>query len=590
MSQIIGTLKYRARTNDEDLSRLLSSSLWLIVLTGLMSLHFILIPFLVQEIGFVPAFAPANAAHADAVIGHIPMVMKLQHGLPAFGDAFVRSESSQLIVYPPLPYFLLALVGWPIANRLEALPLIATVLLTPVNASLLYNLAGRITRSQRQAVLAATVGLGFSEFFIFQPWHWVNFRKVVDTLQGPIFFNAMVNPQISFILLCASLIALYRLVFMPGRHAVVLNAVLFGLSFYTYSFLWTYLTGLYTTVGLYFLWRRDFKRLRLLVVSVVVGLLLSALYWADVLQFRQTAGYADFQDRFAIGRRTGLSERLVHLRPHLLTLAGLGLFVIRRNARYMFLFLALLTAELIWKSPVVIGVDFQTLHYAYFVYGPLGSIVCVVVAGEVVHSLRVLNHRRVRIGLGCGTLIGMLLLIGYRTAAYSAIYHPAFAIPPAIQSAYDYIRHHAAAGTVVLAADPEVNMRVRSVAPVYVYVPSGWASFVTNEEMLLREAEALRFYGIDPVRMFASTPGRGLIAIENYLFALSIDYPSQEKRREAILAASSGIKPGALSHPVDIVWQGPYERRFGVDDFAGLPVIYENELVTLYEFGSWGKR
>lgn len=568
---------------------------WMVLLVGLMSLHFVLIPILLHDSGFVPAFSPVSVQHADAVFDRIPVVRKLLSGLPAWGDLFVYENVSGLAVWPRLPYYLLALLSVPIADRLEALPLITTLLLTPVNAALLYDLSRRITRSQTQAIITTTLVLGFSELFVLQPWHWFNLGKVVDTLRGPIFFNAMVNPQISFIMLCGALIVLYRLVFTSGRNAIVLNALLYGSSFYTYFYSWTYLTGIYFAVGVYLLWRRDFRRLYLLVISVVAGLFLSILYWVDVLQFQQAPGYADFQDRFAIGRHIDLSERMVHLRPHVVTLVGFALVTIRRNARYLFLFLVLLTAELMWKLPVVLGMDFQTLHYASFIYGPVSGIVCVIIIGEVFSVIRAYVNRHLRIALVWGIGSCLLALIAYRATAYSTIYYPAFAIPEPVQSAYDYIRHHAAPGTVVLAADPEVNMRLRNAAPVYVYIPSGWASFTTTEEMIFRMAEVLQFYDIEPSDileypdldwMLPGGPrGQNLIVPENYLFAMSTKYESQEERRDTIIAAVSEVDPGSLSYQVDVVWQGPYERQFGVNALDELPIIYQNELVTLYDYG-----
>ena len=566
------------------------------MLAGLLSLHFVLIPNFLRNTGYFATYSPVVVQHADPVFTHIPIVRKLLSGLPAFGDQFVSNEITRsLAVWPRMPYYLLAVIGWPIADRLDALPILATALLTPVNAAIVYKFARQITGSITAGFVGATVALAFRELFVLQPWHWIDGVEMARLFQTPFFSNAMVHPQISFVLFCVALIALYKLLIRPTRTISILNGVVYGVSFYTYVYLWTFLTGLYAIVGVYLLLRRDYGRIMSLVQSVLIGLGASVLYWADALRFLGEPGFLDFQDRFSLGRRPDMAERLVNIRPHLLTLLGLVLAVTKRNVRYTILFIATLTTELMWKLPIVIGRDYQSLHYAYHFFGPLAGITAVAALRELAIRSQLINRKVVRRVSTLVVTVCISLLIMYRSANYSLRHHFAFATPMAVQDAFNHVRDNVDPGSVLLAADPEVNMRVRSVAPVYVYVPSGFGTLVTTEEMLNRASEMLHFYGITPEKMFsykgesgqARSPSvSGLIIPELYLFNGSNKYLSFDARRQALKDAYQSRSVGTLSYSADIVWFGPYERALGqgpFDDREGLELIYSNDSVRLYE-------
>ena len=572
-------------------------AVWMVVLCALMSLHFVLIQFLLGGMDHTVTYSPVVVQHADPVFTHIPIVRKLLSGLPAFGDQFVHSMDTYLMTaWPRLPYYLLALIGWPVANHLDALPIISTVLLTPLNAAILYQLVKRLTGSVAIGVLGSSAALTFRELFVLQPWHWINADELERLFNMPFFSNALVHPQISFVVCCAALICLYKLIIGADSKTYITNGILYGISFYTYFYLWTYLTVLYGVIGLYLLWRRDYVTLFSLAKSVGLALIISSYYWVDVLRLFNQPGFADFQDRFSLGRHPDIVERIVNLRPHLITIVGFMLAISRRRINYIYLFLVTVTAELMWKMPIVIGRDYQSLHYAFHLYGPLAGITLVVGLRDLLLRFPTLVNRSLCriVYITLGLCLSMMAI--YRAKEYAVEHYMNFVIHSDTQEAYEFVRDNVSSGSVLLAADPEVNMRVRNIAPVYVYVPSGYGTFVSTEEMLTRHSDMLRYFDITVDKMLEyqwldvisrNTYSGGLLSPENYIFNGSIKYPTNKLRSEAIIESYLSSTTKLLTYNADIVWVGPYENMAGranMEDREELRLIYENESVQLYQF------
>ena len=139
-------------------------------------------------------------------------------------------------------------------------------------------------------------------------------------------------------------------------------------------------------------------------------------------------------------------------------------------------------------------------------------------------------------------------------------------------------------------------MRIRSIAPVYVYVPSGYGTFVTTEEMLLRHSEMLRFFDITVDQMLEyqwdDVVSRrlhyaGLLDPGKYIFNGSLRYPTNDLRNQAIIQSYSALNIESLTYDADVVWVGPFENIIGgtsMKEREDLVLMYENESVQLYQF------
>jgi hypothetical protein len=205
-------------------------------------------------------------------------------------------------------------------------------------------------------------------------------------------------------------------------------------------------------------------------------------------------------------------------------------------------------------------------------------------------------NRSVRIF--CYALVGLCIstMTIYRAVKYSNEHYKNFVIHTDVQDAYEFVRNNVSPGSVLLAADPEVNMRIRSIAPVYVYVPSGYGTFVTTEEMLLRHSEMLRFFDITADQMLEyqwqdvisrRLYDAGLLDPGKYIFNGSLRYPTNDLRNQAIIQSYSALNIESLTYDADVVWVGPFENIIGgtsMKEREDLVLMYENESVQLYLF------
>ncbi len=570
---------------------------WMVMLCLLMSLHFILIPLFLEQYDTVMTYSPTIVQHADPVFTHIPILRKLLGGIPSFGDQFVLLEDVEVNInaWPRLPYYLMSLISYPVMNHLDVIPLVSTVLLTPVHAALLYVWVRRITGSISVSILGSSVALLFRELFVLQPWHWVNVNQIKGLLNSPFFSNALIHPQISFGVCCFSLILIYQFMMRPSKKLCIGIGIVYGVSFYTYFYLWTYLTLLLGLIGIYLLFQRDIASISLMLKAVCLALVISTFYWMDYWQFSQTAGFVDFQDRFALSRIPDLTERLVNLRPHLITVLFFIFVISIRSKQYLYLLLVVVAAEILWKAPIVIGRDYQSLHYAYHFFGPFVAIVFMFLLRELLFKIVQPNSFFVA-GIVFISAIVVTSIGLYRSYQYSLSNHTAFSIEKDVYDAYEFVQNNVSAGSIIVVADPEVNMRIRNVAPVYVYVPSGYGTFATTDEMLTRYIEMKKFYGIDldyslDYKWYDSIHDEyiepGLLETSRWLFNGSLKYSDNILREEAIVSVNDSRQFKSLTYDADLVWFGPYEKAvsdININKLQDLMLVYSNNSVDLYKF------
>ncbi len=198
------------------------------------------------------------------------------------------------------------------------------------------------------------------------------FRFVTDEDQFLI-FSRPVNPQFSSLYFFLYLNILYLAIKKNTRLWYIILGIFFGLSFYVYFFTYAYLTVLNLVfIGIYF-FRKEFDRLKGLVVSLSVGIILAIPVFYQIVNLMSHEYYLTIPHEYL---------RMSHIPD--VSLFGISIFIVCSTLLFLvykknkiindeFIFISgLISACFLTRNEhVITGLIMQYGHFEMYVFSPV---------------------------------------------------------------------------------------------------------------------------------------------------------------------------------------------------------------------------
>lgn len=161
----------------------------------------------------------------------------------------------------------------------------------------LYFLFLRITGSRIIALVSAAGIILLSNFVFFPKNIWYLFTHPSSITQNP--YNRPVHPQISSVFFFFWLLLFWTLIDKGKERYVWFSGLVFGLLFYIYPFAWIFAVVLQGILFLYFIFRKNYKVCRQLLMTAGIGLAVSAFYWINYFHLVANSLYGALEKHLA---------------------------------------------------------------------------------------------------------------------------------------------------------------------------------------------------------------------------------------------------------------------------------------------------
>lgn len=581
------------------------------LIAAIISLPYFLTPFFCQKAGLIYTSIPLAVQHADHSL-YMTIMRRIITGSNLLGDLNVYEMQGAANIWPILPFYLLSKL-YLLAKDVNNLPLLSNFIFIPVLFLGLFVFFYRISASKGLSIASSCCALLLSSLFFRSPWNWINPSYLVSFFSGPLWFNRIVYPQISFLFLILFLIKSQEFFIDRNIKHLLPVGIIYSLSFYVYFYLWTYISVFLCVLAVIMLIQREYRAFLWLSLAILLSLSFSIPLWVNIHKFTLLPESKDFLYRMGMFKVL-FKEAIFTTAPNPFLIIFFIFLFFRRKKSYIFLFLATLTAYILSKAYLFIGLDFQFNHYVLFILAPLTPALILIIFHEIVISRTKLSNNPNKYFYI--PLTALILLIGVVIGViYSCRYYPAFSIEKGIPEAVSFLNKLGEKDKVILSVDPETNTRLAYLTGLYLYYPSGQSSIISRAQLLQRAAKAYSFYEIDPRRVLnynrvinMYTEGlndpifkrfklgsSGLIKIllpQYYLFCVSSSYNfyrQEEVDREAIFQAyrqDQEKKVGLSPFKIDYIWQGSLERNFGKKDLLkekDLTLIFNNQNISIFK-------
>ena len=199
------------------------------------------------------------------------------------------------------------------------------------------------------------------------PFSIIDYLKYGDSHNEFLYLSRSFHPQISFIFFLSSMTLLLHLIKKPALKTSIILGISFGLLFYTYIFYWTYFLVFITLVFIYFTFKKDFKIVKLLIISVLIGISFGLYYFQNIFNFYSLSIASDFTEKFTVTS----SPIPLTLFRHVFIAILLWLVISAKDRKNIFLkkelkyfYVALILVGIFFPlASKIIGKDLETLHY-----------------------------------------------------------------------------------------------------------------------------------------------------------------------------------------------------------------------------------
>ncbi len=506
---------------------------------------------------------------------------------------------------PILHVFLFALMTRGLGS-IKNVSILGDFIFPPIIFLLIYCLLVKITQKKLVSVLGgAAVLYGHHLLFSFPPITVSKLQQTWSYLVNygsgkvPLEFSRL-ESQFNFVIVTMAIYFFFKSLQTKKIGLGILAGLLLGTLFYCYFYYWTFFITGCVILLVWSLVKKDWISSKLILLTIVIGVLLSIPFWFCAFSFVKNPAYLEFLVRYALeyGRQPNIPW--FYLAFALIFTVVYG----KRDNTFYFLMSFFFAGIFLLNIHLVTGKTILKNHWNAMILQHWVVIMMIVFLVKIVQYpyqnffIRNLAQLLKRIYiLFCSLVITFFIFYGYYTNGRFAFknYH-GYSLSPELRSAFNWLNQNTANGSIVMSC----SFRTSFLLPVYThngaFLSNGLEAISSNEEILERFLAAYKILGVprNYVEAFTSRDAtkktgvpKGEAFGESYMFGFNGNYLSEKKAQEMIHNFSE-YNPliGLRKYPVDYVWVGLYDIEIKRDEiFKGIPMeaVYRNGSITIYK-------
>jgi len=351
----------------------------------------------------------------DAEEYYAARVREVYDGYPWLGNVFFSESKDAPYFQPPLPEFTIATIGRLLGVDAISAFIGSKVILSFAAFLLLLSLLLLVTNSPLISI-ASTCAVLFGGALLSAPWDLPSFINSANHSFEFLRFSRAINPQWSASWFLVALIGLAGWIRFAPRRYLVLTTLATVILVYSYVYAWSYLFAVIGLLSLWYLIRRDWRRVFEIAAFWLIVIACSIPYVIHLSVLSRHPWYAETAERFGMVLRHGPLILGVWLSVFL----GVS-FASRRIWPWTWPLLPMISlAGLVAiNQHVVTGQYIVPHHYHWYFIQPLGSAFAVAVL--LTFLLPLLKPRLRIVFAGLIVLLSLWVAVTQQIRSYQAV-------------------------------------------------------------------------------------------------------------------------------------------------------------------------
>jgi len=556
-----------------------------IIVSLIFGLPHLLIPaFLDQKNSYTPLVAGlenvCGITHDESLF-YGAQLKAIFDGKSFFSDVDLYEYKDVSNPFSTFPYFILGNFA-KLLGSVERLFIFADFLFPPLiyfsGYLLILSLTGEIIVSIFGSILLI-FGMDFfrSVFAIVKAWSGYHYAFWNFPLNNPLSLSRLINPEFTFPFFLLALFLLHRGIKEKSLLYSICSGIFLGLLFHSYLYFWTFYLAGSSILFLCFLFKRDSQRVKIILLAVGIGILISIPYFLKQLEFSKFINHDDILSRYGLikGRFVGWYSTLECL------IAVFLLFLLTRvrNENFLFLFSFMIGGIICLNLQLITGSTIQNHHWLFLTIQPWFIFILSFLISPLAKNQGELNSvKRIKFSLILKFLIIFLLFSGLiKQIVYASRTYSTYTLTTEEKELFTWLKENSNRDDVVLS----VNRRINDLIPVYtdnkIFLPNGILTFASNKEIISRLIIALKLYGVEEAFLRENLPkdewGFHLFHVKY----AQVFYGKRETFPKEVLnnilvkyrSLSSDSSYNILKkYRLDYIYLGSFERGISKNDFG----------------------
>jgi hypothetical protein len=506
------------------------------------------------------------------------------------GDPVIKEQTNTPAALAILNPNIIALLG-KLSGSFKNGLIVSDFFLPPIIFLLVYLIAFELTGRRRPSLFFAVLFIVAPRFGVWPSPGALPFFSGAKEL----YFSRFDYPAVTFPFFALAMYLLARLMKKPSLGGGLLFGFATGVLLYTYfyDFVYMVLVGVLFFIGAAL--SREYRLCHALIASLPAAIFVSLFYWLNFFKLKSLPAFMDIIERIGIerGRRwRGAPVWFSYIRAIFFTVLSGWLFRFRDKNKFIFLSALVLPIIFLLNIQVITGFVPQPDHWHRITF--LGLALSVFVCSLEIYDRYFHSKVKYLFRFG-GTVVTVVFLVYAFLVQWAAAKadFTFYRVDPAYAAAYQWIIHHTRPDAVIGALSPLTNDELVMITGRFVYLPNGFLSLVSTDEIWLRLMEVGKMYNLD------NESWRAYVA-QNVLHFFADQYGSKEFNAyfgrfqrlipEKILSRATTdyltFKFPKPSFDFDYALIGPREEAFGATARVDWVKVYDQFGVAIYSVNS----
>lgn len=467
--------------------------------------HLLIPAFLGQESSsYTPLVAGLESVCGithDESLFYAAQLKEIFDGKPFFSDVDLYEYRNTPNPFSTFPYFLLGNFA-KLLGSVQRLFIFADFIFPPLIFLFSYIFLLSLTEEALVSIFGSMLlvfGLDMlrSVSAIVKAWSGYQYAFWNFPPNNPLSLSRFINPEFSLPFFLLALFSFHRCIKEKSLFYSILSGILLGMLFHSYIYFWTFFLAGISILFLFYLFKKDFLRIKLILLVIGIGVLISIPYFMRQIEFSKFVNHDDILSRYGL-----VKGRFVEWHSTIECLIAIFLLFIYKKVKdddFLFLFSFMVGGIICINSQIITGSTIQNHHWLFLTIQPFFIFILSFLISRFAKKQKESHFRRkMNFSLILKFLIVFLLVSGLvKQTVYASRTYSTYTLTNEESELFTWLKENSKRDDVVLS----LNRRINDLIPVYTYnkifLPNGILTFASDEEIIRRLIISFKLYGTD---------------------------------------------------------------------------------------------